>query len=221
MGPRLHPQEVLHCGFKFPRHGAPSDGLALTYSTEYLDDLATAIGRAVIEWNRLEYGTLGLGTRLAGCINAGTVGDPHQVIYIAFVNMDLRSRVSTVLAYASICDISNNYFSRVEKLMNKIINELQIERNRFLHDFWDMDPGGPPSRVHFSSRVTRPQSHTLELKVLRVTEYTSIADVNEFSNRLKLAYLELSALEGEASLSPQYQAASKMLRTTTDGGSKA
>lgn len=213
--PRLHVQENFHCVFKSALHSRKvlrSAVAKLTYSTEYLNDLATAIGRAVIEWNRVEYGLIDLGTRLGGCLCPDTVSE-WRVLYIAFVNMDLRARVATVKAYASICGIPGDYYSRVERIMNNIEGPLQIERNRFFHDHWDMDPGSGPSRTTFKSRVTRPQSRTIKLEMIGSKEYSSLEEVNDFSERLKLVYLDVSALGSEACLSPQYQAALKTKRT--------
>jgi hypothetical protein len=114
-----------------------------------------------------------------------------------------------------------DYYTRVERTMNDIDGPLQIERNRFLHDHWDMGFNNSPSRTTFKSRVTRPQSRTIKLEMTGSKEYSSLEEVNNFSERLKLAYLDVDRLTGEASLSSQYQAALKMQRTTSDGESKA
>ena len=142
-----------------------------------------------------------------------TVSSEWQVLYIAFVNMDLRARIATIKAYASLCDMPKDYYSRAERIMNNIEGPLQIERNRLFHDHWDMDPGIAISRTTFKSRVTRPQSRTIKLEITGSKEYSSLEEVNDFSERLKLVYLDVSALESEACLSPQYQAALKTRRT--------
>jgi len=182
----------------------------MTYAPEYLAPLSEAVGRVIIEWNRIEHVIAELAHRLAGCISAPLIGPSGDVLRLALMNMDLRARISTTKAYAFQCQIYDGFYAELEKILNRVDNELRAERNKFVHSLWYCD-FGQPSRVAIGTRIVKPQAGMLELVTSTSRDYSSIDEAAIFGAELAEAYNQIAAIEGKVSLSEAYKNAQASL----------
>jgi hypothetical protein len=187
----------------------------MTYSPEYLEPLSAAIGRVVVEWNRIEYGVLELAHRLAGCVSHTAIGDSADLLHIALLNMDLRSRILTAKAYGAMCNFDDNLYKDMDRLLDKIEKNLAPQRNKFVHSLSFCDYGQPQMvtakvLVDESGPDKAPRLNRMPSKA-----YRSIEDAAEFGKRLTAIYDELSVLEGRASLTKLYKTHSQIAKELT------
>jgi hypothetical protein len=75
-------------------------------------------------------------------------------------HIDLREKIQIIKSVGFELQTSPRWFSKTEKLMNKIDLTLRPERNRMIHDMWIFhhDPKMPMVRFGTTPRLRRPQS---------------------------------------------------------------
>lgn len=175
----------------------------MTYAPQYIAPLSEAIGRVIVEWNRIEHVVAELAHRLAGCLNVGAISDPHDVVRIALMNMELKSRLATVRAYALAGAVDDVFYKEIDQVL-KTVDQMREQRNRYVHSLWFCDDG-QPVRVKIRSTIKASKSGGSVHSLYEQESYISIRDLAKFGAELAQKYVELSAIEGRVSLSQAYQ----------------
>lgn len=168
--------------------------------SELLDRIDTAVGQTCYWWSRIEHLVHDLCLHLASCLSVDFDKSENRVpLHIALTNMDMRQRIATAKAFASQAPTADNtFFDRIERCLNRIDNELRIERNRYVHDFWGPgDELGTVERFQQKTVVTKPQSRTRELEIGTTKIYTGMEEVEAFVLRLEEAFRDLCEFDGE------------------------
>ena len=168
----------------------------MTYDAKYLDELSTAVGRVVIEWNRVELYMLGIVLRLAYRLNPlAFADDPHQVIYMAAINMEVKQKIATARAYAVLCHLPKDTEAELFRLLDLVGGRLRERRNLYVHASWHCDDG-QPTLVQSGTQVVRPQARTREVRLERLTPFATIDEAAEFGRELTEVCHQLSRVDG-------------------------
>lgn len=168
---------------------------------EVLERIDAAVGQTCYWWSRIEHLVHDLCLHLAACLSPDFDKSENRIpLHIALTNMDLRQRISTAKAFASQAPTANStFYDRFEKSLNRIDNDLRLERNRYVHDFWDAgDVAGTVERFQQRTIVTRPQSRTRDLSLGTTKMYQNVDDVESFVAQLEEAFSELCEFDGES-----------------------
>ena len=88
------------------------------------------------------------------------------------------------------------YSAQINTLLNTIDQDLRNERNRFVHDLWQIDHEAIVRRKH-GARVVRPQSRVIEIQRTSDRAYVDVAEVAEFTDKVARALDNLLRLERE------------------------
>lgn len=163
---------------------------------EPLERVAAAVGRSCYWWNSIEF------TLSELCINLARFHDRQfeveqvwNVLTVALSHMDARQRIAVAKVLAA-QGIDPDLYGEVETLLNVIDGELRNERNRFVHDQWDVIDERIVRRKH-GARVVRPQSRMIDVSYSTDKHYASADDVDEFSQRVETALRRLIAVNNE------------------------
>ena len=182
----------------------------MTYTVEQLQPLSAAVGRVIIEWNRVEWAIVYLGHALATCINPAPRAEAIDPVHVALLTMDLRARIKTTRAYASQCFISDTFFDELTELLNRVNNKHRPLRNHYVHSVWFCDDG-PTVRAKVGMVVSKDDDGSYELKQWEATEYESTGAVGAFGAELADVYTEIMRLENKVTTSALYKAALEKL----------
>jgi len=130
---------------------------------------------------------------------------PWDLLHVALTNMDERGHIATAKAYAHytaewIATFSKadaaTFYDRAEQLLNYVDNVLRPERNRFIHDYWELGDDLSVVRTKMGTQVRRPQSHQREVHLYTSRVYANVEEVEAFVTNLHLAYEDLAQLDG-------------------------
>jgi len=167
-------------------------------SHEPLEQVAAAIGRSCYWWSSIEIELQELCSNLARFIDRSFEREEvWEVIAISLSHMDIRQRIAVAKALAA-NGVDPDLYDSLERLLNRIDNELRAERNRYIHDQWTV-LDETIIRRRQGAKVIRPQSRTLEVRHSYDRAYASIDEVNDFAERLATALSEVLALNQELS----------------------
>lgn len=177
-----------------------------------------AIGQTCYWWSRIEYLVHDLCLHLAHCLSLDFERSETIVpLHIALSNMELRQRIATAKAFASQAPTAEKtFYDRFERVLNRVDNELRTERNRYVHDYWDIgDDQTTIERFQQRTIVTRPQSRQRELQIGTSKTYASAQEVERFVDELYQTYMELSELDSEtAAMSLELERLEELRRST-------
>lgn len=159
--------------------------------------LATVIGEVCLNWAYLETIVHDMALHLAAYKDRAY--DNEKVmhpLHVALSHMKLRERIFVVKALAHEVKTPADYYERLTKLLSIIDNDLTIERNRYVHDIWQIDNG---RIVRFSPgpKVVKSQSRQRELVMGSETAFANLDEVSAFLIRLSDATNSLIDLENE------------------------
>jgi hypothetical protein len=162
------------------------------------DQIALAIGDACIWWVTIEHVVhdiiLHLAVYLDPAFKATTAA--RDILHTTLASMDSREKVATAKALAHSVNTSDSpdFYERTEELLNYVDNVLRPERNRYIHDLWEID-GKAIIRLKIGARVIRPRPRKRELQLWTQRTYQSIESIREFVTTLELAYRDLVELD--------------------------
>jgi hypothetical protein len=143
------------------------------------DTLASLIGHIVLDWNDLEVQVKALVYLLA--VYHSEHFDSEEGFHVAFVmmgNSDLRSLIATAKALAFGVNDSK-FYDKAEKVLNFIDNDLRNERNRCIHDLWNVG-GNTTTRLKHGASVRKvPGSGERKLELQTIREYGSRRELEQ------------------------------------------
>jgi hypothetical protein len=128
-----------------------------------MDKVAEAIGWVCIFWAWLEH-TIDEAIYTIIAFDTLKIGEKRiKEIENAFAaSGDIRSKIKTLRAVAFICKWDDRWFKKMDKLLNRIDNELRPRRNMYVHHHWTA-PKGRLEIFSKQAKFKRPQSFKLEL----------------------------------------------------------
>ena len=136
-----------------------SPSVHLTDYELQLDGHARAIGHVCIAWSHME---LMLDLLIAELIaGEGRLRDRTLVGECVTANADIRDKAQMAIALGHVRKPNDEWFSKLERCMNKINYCLRNLRNRLIHDVWAIHD--PPLRIHRRTKITKPQARQREL----------------------------------------------------------
>ena len=162
--------------------------------------IEAAIGRTCYWWSALEHLVHDICLHLASCLSVDFEKSINRTpLHIALSNMDIRDRIATAKAFASQAPTANKtFYNRFEKLLNRLDNELRIERNRYVHDLWMIgDDDQTIERFQQRTIVTRPQSHKPEMHIGTKKPFASVEEVEAFTHEIEAVWRELVEIDNE------------------------
>jgi hypothetical protein len=118
------------------------------------------IGRCVIAWSAAERGLESLLVNLLF-----SRGLPSQDAKVVVANLDLRERARITIGLAYQANLSRKRVLAIEKLANRMSDDLRTRRNRLLHDSWSISRGLISKRASTGTKLARPQAWQLDLLV--------------------------------------------------------
>lgn len=164
--------------------------------SDTLDQVATEIGRSSYWWGNIEH------TLQTLCVNlARFTGEELEseavwaVLSTILSHMDVRQRVAVAKVLAA-QGVDPDLYGQIERVLNTIDTDLRNERNRFVHDQWQIEEEAIVRRKH-GARVTRPQSRTLAVSQSTDRVYADVAEVARFTGRVAATFDELTRLDRE------------------------
>ncbi|WP_375421816.1 hypothetical protein [uncultured Sphingomonas sp.] len=161
-----------------------------------LDQVATEVGRSCYWWGNIEFRLQILCVKLARFNDESLRQVPAwNVLSTVLSHMDARQRIAVAKALAA-QSIDPDMYAPIERLLNTVDNELRSERNRFVHDQWELEEEVIVRRRH-GAHVVRPQSRQLTVEQTKDRRYVDLAEVGAFAGRVADALAELIALEAE------------------------
>jgi hypothetical protein len=164
--------------------------------SETLDQVATEIGRSCYWWGNIELRLQTLCVKLARFNDASLREAPvWSVLATVLSHTDARQRIAVAKALAA-QSIDPDMYISIERLLNTVDNELRNERNRFVHDQWELEEEVIVRRKH-GARVVRPQSRQLTVEQTTDRRYVDVVEVSAFAGRVADALDKLIALEAE------------------------
>jgi hypothetical protein len=164
--------------------------------SDTLDQVATEIGRSSYWWGNIEYTLQSLCVNLARFNGEELNSEPvWGVLSTVLSHMDVRQRIAVAKVLAA-QGVDPDLYGQIERLLNTIDNDLRNERNRFVHDHWQIEDEVIVRRKH-GARVIRPQSRTLAIQQSTDRSYGDVAQIAEFTGRVATTFNQLVALERE------------------------
>lgn len=167
---------------------------------DIIQRIEAAIGQVCCRWSIIEHLVHDLCLHLASCLSVDFARSETRVpLHIALTNMDMRQRIAAAKAFASQAPTANaNFYDRLEAALNRVDNELRLERNRYVHDLWSIgDDQKTIERFQQRTIVTRPQSRQRELSIGTTKPYASVEEVEAFVVKLEEAFYELCRFDDE------------------------
>jgi nitrite reductase/ring-hydroxylating ferredoxin subunit len=178
--------------------------------------LAQAVGEVCVWWRRLEHVVEAV--CYVACQFHNTAFEKPEIVMVvgmALSHADIRQKIAATKAIAGGSVMPEKPYATLERLLNRIDNELRVERNRCIHDMWDIEEG-KITRTRGGAKIVRPQSHKRELQMEHTTEFASPAEVSKFAETLKEAFIELATFleemeRGYAQIKPNLESAQRVL----------
>lgn len=124
------------------------------------------------------------------------------VVDIIVAHADIRDRISIAKIFASQSFLGMPLYNRFEAHLNRIDNELRLERNRFIHDDW-MVTEQETVRTLRRPKVVRPQAFQVEVAWDTSKTFERIEDVEAFATEIQDAISTLIGLIDEIEASYQ------------------
>ena len=164
---------------------------------EFYERITRAVGEVCYWWAAIEHLVQDIAVHTAPLMHTAYEKPTVSIIlHIALSNGDIRQTVAAAKAIAADTMMPPEMFDRLESQLNRIDNELRAERNRFVHDLWNLEEGGI-TRYKRGARVIRPQARRREFVLGTDKLYQSIEEVEAFARTLEQSWGDLAELEGD------------------------
>jgi hypothetical protein len=162
------------------------------------DQIARAIGNVCILWATIEEHIHDLILHASVCIDPAFEADAvWDTLHTVVTNMELREKIATAKALIHKVDATGSLYDEAETLLNYIDNDLRLERNRYVHDYWDHEEG-VITRVARGAKVKRlPPTGKRELRLSTDRQYEAIEGVNKLVNDLMTTYAQLASIDNQ------------------------
>jgi hypothetical protein len=136
----------------------PKDNSMTGYRMEIplLHEHAAAIGYVCMCWASLE-------RRLHHCLAELGAFSTEEIGECITAETDLRARISMLRGVAFIKKPDIKWYDAFTAVLNRIDNEMRIERNRYIHDLWLHANLEAAIKRSFKVEVSRPQAFQREL----------------------------------------------------------
>jgi len=169
----------------------------MTTKRDQYSELAEAIGEVCIRWADIEAIVHDFALHLAAYHDRAYDRDSViHPLHVALSHMKLRERIFVVKALADAVKEPEDYYDRLAKALSVVDNDLTIERNRFVHDTWEIDGLGV-TRFAPGPKVVRPQAGKRALVMGTTKEFLDLSEVRQFLTRLEEAACCLVDLDNE------------------------
>ena len=158
--------------------------MKLTYTT-----VAQAIGEVAVWWSGVESMAHGIALRLA--IHNEPAFETETAVHqlnLILANMGQRQLFAAVKALA-FEGSPNEFFPALEPVLNKLDNEIRVERNRYVHDSW-FASGEAAERTSRSTKIVNRQG-VRELLLNESETYSSFDEIDDLVKKLKGEYYKL------------------------------
>jgi hypothetical protein len=167
------------------------------------DRLTKVIGNLCIVWAQIDSFLIDIALHTAAALNPafdkhdGPQPSPWDLLLSALCQMDERSKVATIKAYAHHVShpFTPDFYDRAAELVDYIDNVLRPERNRFVHDSWNMHDDGRVVRVQMGLHVRRPQSRQREVTLWKNRDYANVDEVEALNENLDEVWEDLCVLD--------------------------
>lgn len=104
--------------------------------------LAECIGMVSLKWSAVEGGVKTLIYDLAAFLSPAFEDqddeEPFQILLAMLQNMDIRAAIANAKALAYEVKGIPDFYDRAETILNRIDNQHRNERNRYIHDQWQL-----------------------------------------------------------------------------------
>ena len=171
------------------------DGLTVDQKKTLVHDgQCNLLGQCVMAFSKLEELT-----DLWLAVLAKRHGMNTDASLLLAINLPLREKCSAIVALAFLIDPDEKLMDRIASVTNKVCVELRNQRNRLFHDVWSRGDYELIRRPRTGTKLTRPQSRQVELKIpdqVKVTHHdlgNFIKECVDMSNEI----ISLSELFGE------------------------
>lgn len=114
---------------------------------------AVAIGWLSIHWTYLE---VGLNEMIYALL--GLERSDHDVRFAITSNIDVREKMQIILAVGLKKRPFDQWYDSLKAILDKVDNELRVQRNRFMHDLWFGEDDRTVRKTHYRTSVKRPQA---------------------------------------------------------------
>jgi hypothetical protein len=159
----------------------------LKYST-----VAQAIGEVSIWWSGVEGMAHALALRLAQLNHPGLlIEEAQSTLNLILINMGQRQLFAAVKALAFEAS-PDGLFVKLEPVLNELDNVIRPERNRYMHDSWEVAEAGV-ERTTRSTKIVNNHG----VKELRITErkpYATFQEIDHLAGRTKLLFAQLEEI---------------------------
>jgi hypothetical protein len=167
------------------------------------DRLIKVIGKLCIMWGQIDNFLIDIALHTAAALNPAfdrpddPKPRPWDLLLSALCQMDERSKIATIKAYAHHINhpFSPDFYDRTAELLDYIDNVLRPERNRFVHDSWNMHDDGRVVRVQMGLHVRRPQSRQREVTLWKNRDYANVEEVEALNKNLDEVWEDLCVLD--------------------------
>ena len=161
---------------------------------DYLDDTesnayAHEIGWVCIHWRWLEF------LIESALLHLLTLPQNDDAGHCVMVESDIRAKSRMLKSIGFIKRPSDEWYERLERLINSIDNDLRPKRNDIVHGLWTHD-GRQPLLTRGVSKVIRPQSHQRSFKRAEYA-YPSETGMRAFNDTLLATLDQLQELMHE------------------------
>jgi len=139
--------------------------MAKTYtpSEQYIRDRknkmrvhANRLGRLCVAWSNLELDITMLLNAISGIENTPVCSTFMGV-------MGLRAKIQATIAMAFANQFNDDWYKIIKATLLNVDNDLRMERNRMIHDFWSGPDGTNINRTKFGPKVVNIQSRQEKL----------------------------------------------------------
>lgn len=163
----------------------PADSLA-----PFRDSIATAIGQVSMAWIELEVALNHLMHELCGGNNT------PLALVSGLLDIRDKTQIVKILAYhryhkSMLHSISMDLFERLERLLNRIDNDLRPARNMIIHYKWVQK-----GFLNVTLKIMRPQSRQRGLQHNSIIPMT-ILDVWNVANKITLAEIGITDISNK------------------------
>lgn len=155
--------------------------MAISPSDKRLKSYATAIGYVCINWTWLEQI---VDVALSYFMNQQISSVEMECVV---VNADIHDKLKMLKALAQLRKPDDDWFDRMDTLINKISQNIAPRRNRVVHDRWTPGHSDAAMRTYARTAIVKPQSHQPKKLTTHQTFSMKVTDINAVSKDITLA----------------------------------
>jgi hypothetical protein len=164
------------------------------YRMKQLDRLTGALGYVCVFWAWLERTLDDLILDLAPLNDLKrTKSQIEQLRDVLLLDTDIRTKIKILRSVAFICSWDDAWFAKLDKILNRIDNDLRPKRNRVVHGHWGV-PKKSLERLSKQSKLYRPQSFTKQILATRERVPVKIREIRRLYQKILAAQINLIRL---------------------------